>query len=103
MTSNRPSVEEFDSEEIERLTRLVREYESAMTEACELSAKIRHELNNILTGVLGQTQVLLLEDPSDRARRHLEGIEFHVMSMKAAVALLRDYPPAPKPKRLSLT
>lgn len=50
-------------------------YESRLNEIADLAAHVRHELNNSLTGVLGQAQLLLREDLTQTARRRAQKIE----------------------------
>ena len=48
----------------ERLRQLVAEYETRINEIADLVTRVRHEINNPLTGVLGQAQLLLREELS---------------------------------------
>ena len=57
------------SEESGRLSELVADYENQMDEIADLVSRVRHEINNPLTGVLGQAQLLLREELSDKARK----------------------------------
>lgn len=61
--------------EHKRQRELLKIYESRLNEIADLAAHVRHELNNSLTGVLGQAQLLLREDLSQTARRRAEKIE----------------------------
>ena len=56
----------------------------------ELVARVRHEINNPLTGVLGQAQLLLREELNDRARKRAQSIEELALRLKDIVAQLRD-------------
>lgn len=56
----------------------------------ELVARVRHEINNPLTGVLGQAQLLLREELNDRARKRALAIEDLALRLKDVVAQLRD-------------
>src|SRR5258705_2339934 len=69
---------------------LVAKYRSKLEEVAELVARIRHEINNPLTGVLGQAQLLLREDLSDRARKRAQAIEQLAIRMRDIVGQLRD-------------
>jgi signal transduction histidine kinase len=69
---------------------LVAKYRSKLEETAELVARIRHEINNPLTGVLGQAQLLLREDLSDRARRRAQTIEELAIRIRDIVAQLRE-------------
>ena len=57
------------TESEESLRALVAEHESRLDEVAELVARVRHEINNPLAGVLGQAQLLLREELSEKARQ----------------------------------
>ena len=79
------------SEEMEqRLRALVAECEARLTEVADLVAHVRHEINNPLTGVLGQAQLLLREELSPTARKRVETIEQLASRIRDVVAQLRD-------------
>jgi signal transduction histidine kinase len=65
------------------------EYKARMDEVSDLITRVRHEINNPLTGVLGQAQLLLREDLSDRARKRAEIIEELAIRIRDIVAQLR--------------
>ena len=65
-------------------------YRTRLNEVAELVAHIRHEINNPLTGVLGQAQLLLREDLSDRARKRAQTIEELAIRLRDIVGQLRD-------------
>jgi signal transduction histidine kinase len=67
----------------------VADYEARLDEIADLVARVRHEINNPLTGVLGQSQLLLREELSDRARKRAETIEDLAIRMRDIVAQLR--------------
>jgi signal transduction histidine kinase len=52
-------------------------------------ARIRHEINNPLAALLGQAQLLLREDLSEKARRRAETIEAQAKRIQEIVAELR--------------
>jgi signal transduction histidine kinase len=79
-----------DSNDLERLRALVAEYETKLTDAATLVAHVRHEINNPLAALLGQVQLMLREDPGDKARRRAETIEKLAIRIKETVAELRD-------------
>ena len=79
-----------DSSEFERLRAVVAEYETKLTDAAALVAHVRHEINNPLAALLGQVQLMLREDPSDKVRRRAETIEKLAIRIKDTVAELRD-------------
>jgi signal transduction histidine kinase len=56
----------------------------------ELVARVRHEINNPLTGVLGQAQLLLREELNDKARKRAQTIEDLAIRMRDIVAQLRQ-------------
>ncbi len=56
----------------------------------ELVARVRHEINNPLTGVLGQSQLLLREELNDKARKRAQTIEDLAIRMRDIVAQLRQ-------------
>ena len=65
-------------------------YRNRLDEVAELVARIRHEINNPLTGVLGQAQLLLREDLSERARKRAQTIEELAIRIRDIVAQLRE-------------
>lgn len=75
MDSEQSLSQEDDAMDAERRRKLLTIYESRLNEIADLAAHVRHELNNSLTGVLGQAQLLLREDLSGTARRRAEKIE----------------------------
>ena len=76
--------------EDEQLRALVAEHESKLVEIAELVANVRHEINNPLTGVIGQAQLLLREELSPTARRRVETIEQLAGRIRDTVARLRE-------------
>ena len=64
-------------------------YEAKLNEIAEVVARVRHEINNPLTGVLGQAQLLLREDLNDKARKRAETIEELAIRLRDIVAQLR--------------
>jgi len=69
---------------------LAADYKAKMDEVADLITRVRHEINNPLTGVLGQAQLLLREDLSDRARKRAETIEQLAIRIRDIVAQLRQ-------------
>jgi signal transduction histidine kinase len=61
-----------------------------LQEVAELVAHIRHEINNPLTGILGQAQLLLREDLNERARKRAQTIESLAMRLRDIVGKLRE-------------
>jgi len=72
-----------------RLLQLVADYENQMNEIFDLVSRVRHEINNPLTGVLGQAQLLLREELNEKARKRAEIIEQLARRMTDIVADLR--------------
>jgi two-component system, NtrC family, sensor kinase len=79
-----------DTNELARLRALVADYETKMTDAASLMARVRHEINNPLAALLGQAQLLLREELSDRSRRRAETIENQAKRIEEIVGELRD-------------
>ena len=77
------------SDEEQRLRRVVAEYEARLEEFAELAARVRHEINNPLTGLIGQAQLLLREELSATARRRVQTIEQLATRIRDTVAELR--------------
>lgn len=73
----------------EHLRRAVAEYEARLNEFAELAARVRHEINNPLTGLIGQAQLLLREELSASARRRVQTIEHLATRIRDTVAELR--------------
>jgi len=65
-------------------------YRLKLEETADLVARIRHEINNPLTGVLGQAQLLLREDLSERSRKRVKTIEDLALRLRDVVAQLRE-------------
>ncbi len=85
------SVDESQSGQTEqRLLSLLAEQEARLTEIAELVAHVRHEINNPLTGVLGQAQLLLREELSESARKRVVTIEQLAGRIRDTVAQLRQ-------------
>ena len=71
------------------ITDVVADYESQLDDVAELVARVRHEINNPLAGILGQAQLLLREELNDKARRRAETIEQLATRLRDVVAQLR--------------
>ncbi len=69
---------------------LVAQYRLKLEETAALVARIRHEINNPLTGVLGQAQLLLREDLSEKSRKRVQTIEELALRLRDIVAQLRE-------------
>jgi signal transduction histidine kinase len=68
----------------------IAQYRLKFEETAALVARIRHEINNPLTGVLGQAQLLLREDLSERSRKRVQTIEDLALRLRDVVAQLRE-------------
>jgi signal transduction histidine kinase len=75
--------------ELDRLRTVVQDYEKKLSEAAELVAHVRHEINNPLAALLGQAQLLLREDLSEKSRRRAETIESQAKRIEEIVGQLR--------------
>lgn len=81
---------EGEGEEQQRQARdAASEYEERLTEFADLAARVRHEINNPLTGLIGQAQLLLREELSETARRRVQTIEQLANRIRDTVAELR--------------
>jgi len=78
-----------DEFELDRLRSAVRDYEKRLFEAADLVARVRHEINNPLAALLGQAQLLLREDLSEKSRRRAETIESQAKRIEQIVGELR--------------
>ena len=87
MTENSTSPE---TNELVRLRALVTEYENKMTDAAALVARVRHDINNPLAALLGQAQLLLREELSDKARGRVQIVEELAKRIEKIVSELRD-------------
>jgi signal transduction histidine kinase len=83
-----------DPDEVAHLRALVSDYETKLTDAAALVARVRHEINNPLAALLGQAQLLLREpDLSEKARRRAATIESQAKRIEEIVAELRGLQP----------
>jgi signal transduction histidine kinase len=89
MSENQPYPRPPAPQGEERLRRAVAEYEARLNEFADLAARVRHEINNPLTGLIGQAQLLLREPLSDSARRRVQTIEHLATRIRDTVAELR--------------
>ena len=95
MSENEAPLSEAVAGEEERLRAVVAEYEARLAECAERAARARHEINNPLTGLIGQAQLLLREELSDAARRRVQTIEQLANRIRDTVASLRQIQPPP--------
>ena len=64
--------------------------EARLNEVTGLVARVRHEINNPLAGVLGQAQLLLREELSEKARKRAQTIEELALRLRDIVGQLRQ-------------
>lgn len=81
--------EQSPENELARLRTVVQDYEQKLSEAAELVARVRHEINNPLAALLGQAQLLLREDLNEKSRRRAETIESQAKRIEEIVGQLR--------------
>ncbi|MFN2452742.1 MAG: histidine kinase dimerization/phospho-acceptor domain-containing protein [Pyrinomonadaceae bacterium] len=80
-----------DAKALEKQLRaIIAGQEAKLADIAERVAHVRHEINNPLTGVLGQAQLLLREVLPETARRRAETIEQLAARIRDTVAGLRD-------------
>ena len=79
-----------DTNNLARLRAQVADYEIRLTDAAALVARVRHEINNPLAALLGQAQLLLREELSEKSRRRAETIESQAKRIEEIVSELRD-------------
>lgn len=79
-----------DTNDLERLRVLVTDYETRLTDAAALVARVRHEINNPLAALLGQAQLLLREELTPKVRGRVEAIEASAKRIEKTVGELRD-------------
>ena len=92
MTKEQKKTADTDSEA--QLLARIADYEAKLKENADLITTFRHEINNPLTGVLGQAQLLLREELSEKARKRAQTIEQLAMRLRDIVADLRVQPSA---------
>lgn len=104
MTEEERQAGNSDSEQ--QLRARIAEYEAKLNENADLITSFRHEINNPLTGILGQAQLLLREELSEKARKRTKTIEELAIRLRDIVAELRQVQrpgatsqqPNPRPK-----
>ncbi len=75
----------------EELRELLAARDARLQEFSALIARTRHDLNNLLTGVLGQAQLMLMrEDMTPNVRQRLETLEELAKRMQETIAELND-------------
>ncbi len=79
---------EGQDREAERWRALAANYEARLIEMADLAAYVRHEVNNPLTGVLGQAQLLLRGNLDATMRRRVQTIEQLALRIRDTIAQL---------------
>jgi signal transduction histidine kinase len=74
----------------EKLRKLIADYETRIDEIAEVISRVRHEINNPLTGVLGQAQLLLREELDEKTRKRVQTIEELAIRLRDIVGQLRQ-------------
>ena len=97
MTERQGQSAAVDTEE--QLRARVADFEARLDLMTDLVARVRHEINNPLTGVLGQAQLLLREELNDKARKRAQTIEELAIRMRDIVAQLRQVQLRPQVSR----
>lgn len=91
------STQSPDENELARLRAAVAESEAKISEAAELVARVRHEINNPLAALLGQAQLLLREELSEKSRHRAEIIEAQAKRIQEIAGELRAVQAPPPP------
>lgn len=74
---------------VDELQELLREKDAKIEEIADLVSRVRHDINNPLTGVIGQAQLLLRADLAPNVRNRVEKIEQLSNRIRDIVAELR--------------
>lgn len=76
----------------EQLRERVAECEMKLNQIGALVSLVRHEINNPLTGVLGQAQLLLRQELSDNVKERVRKIEELALRINEVAGRLREVP-----------
>ena len=90
MNDNLPLGVPVTESENARLHAIIREQEDQLKRLADLVAHVRHGLNNPLTGVLGEAQLLLRMDLPPKVRARVESLEQSALRLRDVTALLRQ-------------
>jgi signal transduction histidine kinase len=82
------AAEAADTEE--QLRALIADYEARIDEVADAITRVRHEINNPLTGVLGQAQLLLRQELDEKTRKRVQTIEELAVRLRDIVGQLRS-------------
>ena len=89
-TTSKNTTSDIASNNNRSVTEVVADYEAQLDNVADLVARVRHEINNPLAGILGQAQLLLREELDDKARRRAETIEQLATRLRDVVGQLRE-------------
>jgi signal transduction histidine kinase len=89
MSKGKSRSDQNSQSEDENLRRVIFEYEARLLDVADLIARVRHEINNPLTGLMGQAQLMLREELPETARRRVQIIESLARRVRDTVAELR--------------
>jgi signal transduction histidine kinase len=92
MSADDPSRDQSPELNEAQLRSRVAELEAKLDEFANLVAQARHDINNPLTGVLGQAQLLLRADLSEKVRERVQKIEELALRTIEVAAKLRQVP-----------
>lgn len=90
MNESKPRGVETEASDQEELRRTISEYDARLAAVAALAGRVRHEINNPLTGLIGQAQLLQREPLSETARRRVQTIERLAARIRDAAAELRQ-------------
>ncbi len=74
---------------IEELKFQLKEKDEKIVEVTDLISRVRHDINNPLTGIIGQAQLLLRAELEPKTRHRIETIEQLAIRIRDIVAELR--------------
>jgi signal transduction histidine kinase len=80
----------FEENETIRLRAQVAECQKKLADTASLLVRVRHEINNPLAALLGQAQLLLREELTEKAHKRAETIESQARRIQVIVGELRE-------------
>jgi len=92
MNPDEPHHDNHESLNEEQLRARVTELEMKLNEIATHVAYVRHEINNPLTVLLGQAQLLLRGDLPDKVKERVEKIEQLALRVNEIAVRLREVP-----------
>jgi signal transduction histidine kinase len=99
MNADEPHHDNHESLNEAQLRVRVTELEMKLNEIATHVAYVRHEINNPLTGVLGQAQLLLRGELPDKVKERVEKIEQLALRVSEIAAKLHE---VPRPAKLPM-